>query len=410
MIKTELKVDCNKDLQKCLIVDNGTILTPERRIDDGILIIRDSQIIDLGKRGLVEEPPGAQRIDAGGNYIVPGFVNIHVHGGKGVDFTKLTAGSLESISDFFAGHGVTSFLATILTCPDEIVIEVLDHINGIIGKKMMNGANILGVHMEGPYLNPLQSGAHPRSLLSLPDPDHYHQFLEYSDVLRMMTLAPELDGAEQLVRDLRRNDIIAAAGHTDGIFPEMVGSINAGITHATHFFCNMSHFRRDNLKRVAGAVETLLDDDRITGELIADGWHLDASLMKLLIKVKGCENVCFITDGMPATGLPDGRYFMGEVEAVVEKGVARLPDNSAYAGSVATMDVCIRNGISLMDLSLQDSVKMATQTPARIIKADKSKGSLEKFKDADINIIDGNGNVLKTLIMGREYHRDNHSY
>jgi N-acetylglucosamine-6-phosphate deacetylase len=392
------------DQKNYVIISNGTILTPQDRIDDGIVIIRDSVIVDVGKRGAIEEPAQAERIDAGGNYIAPGFVNIHVHGGKGADVTKITPETFKILAGFFAGHGVTSYLATALTSPGNVIFEVLDKVRSIIGSLQVNGANILGVHMEGPYLSPAQSGAHPRSLLSLPRPEHYMPFLEYSDVLRQMTLAPELDGAAFLVRDLRKKGIVAAAGHTDGIFPEIIRAIDEGITHATHFFCNMSHFRRDNLKRVAGAVETLLYDDRITGELIADGWHLDPSLMKLLLKVKSCERVCFVTDAMPATGLPDGRYFMGEVEAIVEKGIARLPDNSAYAGSVTTMDVCVRNGMSLLDLSLQDSLRMATLTPSEIIRVDKRKGSLEKNKDADIIIIDENANVLKTIIMGKLFY------
>jgi N-acetylglucosamine-6-phosphate deacetylase len=255
--------------------------------------------------------------------------------------------------------------------------------------------------MEGPFISHRQSGAHPRSLLRLPEPHQYLKFLEYSDVLKKMTLAPELQGAVQLVRDLKNRKIIAAAGHTDGISREMMPAINEGVSHATHFFCNMSHFRRDQLKRVAGATETLLYDDRISAELIADGWHVDPLLMKLLIKVKGIERVCFVTDAMPATGMPDGMYFIGNVEAVVENGIARLPDNSAYAGSVTTMDVCVRNGLSLMELSFKDSLRMATLTPAEIIGVSDRKGSVEKNKNADILVMDGNCNILKTIFQGK---------
>ena len=162
----------------------------------------------------------------------------------------------------------------------------------------------------------------------------------------------------------------------------------------------MSHFRRDQLKRVAGAVETLLYDDRITGEIIADGWHVGPSLMKLLVKVKGVNQVCFVTDAMPATGLPAGRYFIGEVEAIVENGIARLPDRSAYAGSVTTMDVCVRNGVQQMNLSLKDAVRMATLTPAEIIGVSNRKGSLEKNKDADFLIVDEDFHIQKTFIGG----------
>ena len=371
----------HRNRQNFLIISNGIILTPQSEIKDGIVVVGDSKIVDIGRRGTVAEPPDAEWIDAGGHYITPGFVNIHVHGGMGVDVTRITPGSFDTLSGFFAGHGVTSFLASALTSSPDVIIGILDHVREIIGKGHMNGANVLGVHMEGPYLNPAQCGAHPVSLLSLPRPENYMPFLDYSDVLREMTLAPELDGASQLVRDLRKRGIIVAAGHTDGVFSEMKAAIDEGITHATHFFCNMSHFRRDQLKRVAGAVETLLYDDRITGELIADGWHLDPILMKLLVKVKGIEKVCFVTDAMAATGLPDGRYFVGNVEAIVEGGIARLPDNSAYAGSVTTMDVCVRNGISLMKLSLKDSLRMATLTPSEIIGVSEiEKGALRNTR------------------------------
>lgn len=386
---------------KYLVIYNGTVLTPDHQIMDGIIVVSDSKILEVGKRGRVEEPGNALRIDAGGNYITPGMIDIHVNGAMGADVTKVTPDSFLTMGKFFAGHGVTSFLATAITSRDEVFIEVLKHVRELLRHEQPDGAQVLGVHMEGPYLSPMQSGAHPQSLLSLPKPEHYLPFLEYSDVLKKMTLAPELDGAPQLVRDLKKRGIVAAAGHTDGIFNEIMPAINEGISHATHFFCNMSHFRRDQLKRVAGVVETLLFDDRVTGELIADGWHLDPLLMKLLVKIKGIERVCFVTDAMPATGMPEGLYFIGDVEAIVENGIARLPDNSAYAGSVTTMEVCVRIGISQMELSFQDSLRMATLTPAEILGVNDRKGSLEKNKDADILIMDENVTVLKTIIKGK---------
>jgi N-acetylglucosamine-6-phosphate deacetylase len=386
--------------EKWLTISNGTILTPDHEINDGVVIIRDGKIAEFGRRGIIEEPDDAGKIDAGGNYITPGFINIHVHGGMGADVTKITPDSFATMATFFASHGITSFLATAISSPDSVIFELLEHVRDIISKKQITGANVLGVHMEGPYLNPAQSGAHPRSLLLLPKRQSYLPFLNYTDVLKKMTIAPELEGAPQLVRDLKERGIIVAAGHTDGIYNELMPAINEGITHATHFFCNMSHFQRDNLRRVAGAMETLLYDDRITAELIADGWHVDGPLMKLLVKMKGIDRVCFVTDAMPATGLPDGRYFMGNVETIVENGIARLPDNSAYAGSVTTMDVCVRNGMSLLDLTFKESLRMATLTPAEIIGVGDRTGSIGKNKDADILIIDKRFNIIKTIIKG----------
>ena len=393
-------------MEKYLVISNGTIITPEHEIKDGVIIVRDSKIVEVGKRGSVEEPSKAIRINAGGLFITPGMIDIHVNGAMGADVTKIRPDTFSVMGNFFAQHGVTSYIATAITSKESVFIEVLEHVRGLLRKGQKNGARLLGVHMEGPFLSPVQSGAHPRSLLSLPKPDNYLPFLEYEDVLKVMTLAPELDGAVQLVMDLKKRGIVASAGHTDGICSEMIPAIDAGISLATHIYCNMSNFRRDKLKRVAGAAETLLYDDRVAAELIADGWHLGPLLMKLAVRIKGVENVCFVTDAMPATGLPPGKYKIGEVDAIVENGIARLPDNTAYAGSVTTMDVCVRNGIKQMDLSIKDALRMATLTPAGIIGMNDRIGSLEKGKNADILIVDEDVNIHKTIIQGEiEYTR-----
>jgi len=387
--------------QKYLIIKNGTVLTPHHEIRDGVVIVCDNKIIVVGKRGEVEEPLNAEIIDANKGYISPGLIDIHVNGAMGADVTKVEEDTFSTMGNFFVKNGTTSYLGTAITSADHDFIKVLEHARNYMKKDAGNGAELLGIHMEGPYLSHGQSGAHPKRFLSLPKPDHYMQFLEYNDVLKKMTLAPELEGATQLVKDLKNKGVIAAAGHTDGIYKEMISAIDEGVNHATHFFCNMSHFRRDGLKRVAGAVESLLYDDRITGELIADGWHVGPMLMNLLVKVKGIDRVCFVTDAMPAVGLPPGKHKIGDVEAIVENGIARLPNNSAYAGSVTTMDVCVRNGISEMGLSITDSIRMSALTPAEIIGIGDRKGSLEKGKDADIVIFDKDINVRKTIALGK---------
>lgn len=387
--------------QSYLVIKNGTVITPEQELKDGVVIVYGDKIVEVGKCGEVEEPVNAKIVDASDGYISPGLIDIHVNGAMGADVTKIKPDTFSVMGNFFVKHGTTSYLGTAITSADHDLIQVLEHAREYMQHNNNYGAELLGVHMEGPYLSPGQSGAHPRAFLSLPKPEHYLQFLEYSDVLRKMTLAPELEGAAQLVKDLRSKGIIAAAGHTDGIYSEMIEAINAGITHGTHFFCNMSHFRRDGLKRVAGVVESLLYDDRVTAEIIGDGWHVGPLLMKLLVKVKGADRVCFVTDAMSAAGLPEGKYSIGDVEAIVENGVARLPDNSAYAGSVTTMDVCVRNGISQVGLSLVDAIRMSSLSPAKIIGADNRKGSLEKGKDADIIIFDRDIKVNRTIGRGR---------
>lgn len=388
-------------LEKYLVISNGTVVTPDREIRDGVVIVRDSKIVEVGKRGMTEEPAGAFRIDAGGHFITPGMIDLQVNGAMGEDVTKINPDTFSVLGKFFAQHGVTSYLATAITSPEHVFLTVLEHAGNLLRQGQTSGARLLGIHMEGPFLSPAQSGAHPRFLLSLPRPDNYLPFLEYKDVLKVMTLAPELDGAVQLVKDLRKRGIIASAGHTNGIHKKMMPAIDAGINLATHIFCNMSNFRRDNLKRVAGAAETLLYDDRVAVGLIADGWHLGPLLMKLALKIKGVEKVCLVTDAMPATGLPPGKYKIGEVEAIVEDGIARLPDFSAYAGSVTTMDACLRNAVWQMDLSLREAMRMVTLTPAEILGVSDHKGSLQKGKDADLLIMDENINIHKTIIQGK---------
>ena len=386
--------------QSTLIIKNGTLITPTQEIEDGVVIVQGEKIIEIGKRGEVEEPANAEIIDANNGYISPGLIDIHVNGANGADVSKVDSDTFSTMGNFFAKYGVTSYVGTTITAAPTDIIKALQFARGYIKENKIDGAELLGIHMEGPYLSPEQSGAHPKQFLALPKPEHYLQFLEFSDVLLKMTIAPELEGAEQLVKDLNKKGIVVSAGHTNGIYSEMKDAIDAGVTHSTHFFCNMSHFRRDKLKRVAGVVETLLYDDRVTGALIGDGWHVGPQLMKLLIKVKGIDRVCFVTDAMPAVGLPDGIHKIGDVEAVVENGIARLKDNTAYAGSVTTMDVCVRNGINQVGLSLVDAIKMSSLTPAKIIGVDNRKGSLEKGKDADITIFDKDIKVTQTIGRG----------
>ncbi len=382
------------------IVQNGTVLTPIKFIKDGTVLIKGSKILAVGSRSEVQAPDGVESINAQGNYIVPGFIDIHVHGSKGVDVLDSTPEALETMSSFFVTRGVTAFVGTMITAPPEMLLAGLENVRSVKHNGGSSGAELLGAHQEGPFLNPEQKGAHPEELLVLPAPEEYEPYLEYEDVMVIMTLAPEREGAPELIRILREKGIVAALGHSHGITRTLAPGIDAGINHAVHCFCNMSTLRRDKLKRVSGAVETVLYDDRISTELIGDGWHIGDNLMKLAVNIKGIDHVCWVTDAMSAAGMPPGKYFVGDVEAIVEDGIARLPDWSAYASSVTTLDVCVRNGLELVGLNLQDSVTMATLTPASIIGVDDRKGRLEVGKDADIVIVDEKVNVQLTVARG----------
>ena len=397
--------------QEYTVVRNGVVLTPLEEIKDGVVVIRESRILGVGRRGEVQEPPDAALIDAGGGYIAPGMIDIHVHGGKGADVMDATPEALETMSSFFVTHGVTAFAPTMITAPMEDLLAGLENVRGVMDDGGLPGAEALGVHQEGPFLNPAEKGCHPVELLVSPTPERYEPYLEYGDVLISMTLAPEQEGAVDLIRALRQAGVVAAAGHSNGVYHEIAPAIDAGLSHVVHFFCNMSTLRRAGpghdqpLKRVAGAMETFLYDDRVTTELIGDGWHVGDTLMKLAVRGKGVERVCWVSDAMTAAGMPPGRYFVGGVEAVVEHGIARLPDNTAYASSVTTLDVCVRNGMERVGLSLRDSVRMASLTPATVVGVDDRKGSLEPGKDADVVVMDADANVKLTMARGRVVYR-----
>ena len=247
------------------------------------------------------------------------------------------------MSSFFVTHGVTAFAPTMITAPMEDLLAGLENVRGVMDDGGLPGAEALGVHQEGPFLNPAEKGCHPVELLVSPTPERYEPYLEYGDVLISMTLAPEQEGAVDLIRALRQAGVVAAAGHSNGIYHEIAPAIDAGLSHVVHFFCNMSTLRRAGpghdqpLKRVAGAMETFLYDDRVTTELIGDGWHVGDTLMKLAVRVKGVERVCWVSDAMTAAGMPPGRYFVGGVEAIVEHGIA----------DAATVDESIRYGPGL---------------------------------------------------------------
>jgi len=383
-------------------IQGGAVLSGGRWIDPGVVVIDGEMIAAVGPADAVAVPPGAETIDATGRRVTAGFIDIHVHGSAGAETLDATAEAMDTMSRFFATRGVTAFAATAVTAPHDRMIAALRCAREVMAAGNLGGADLLGVHVEGPFLNRAQKGCHDPALLIDPTPEAYTPLLDYADAMVMMTLAPELPGAVELVRALRDVGVVAAMGHSDAIIREMAPAIDAGITHAVHCFCNANTLRRDNLKRVAGAVETILADDRITTELIADGWHLGDTLMKLAVKVKGVDRVAFVTDAMSAAGMPPGRYFIGDVEAIVDSGIARLPDNTAYASSVTTMDVCVRNGADRMGLTAAEAIRMATTTPAAIVGVNGRKGDLAAGMDADVVIMDQDLTILRTFVRGRD--------
>ena len=274
-------------------------------------------------------------------------------------------------------------------------------------KRKNKGSRLLGLHLEGPYFAASQKGAQDIRFIKEPAREEYLSILDSSSKILRVSAAPELPGGLELGRELRRRGILASIGHTDASYDEVLLAVEAGYSHVTHLYSGMSGVHRVRAYRIAGAIESGLLLDELTVEIIADGKHLPASLLKLIYKCKGADKIALCTDSIRAAGMPEGEFILGNPEdghiTVVDEGVAWLPDRSAFAGSIATTNLLVRNTVNLAGVSLQDAVKMATLTPATILKIDNAKGSIDTGKDADIVVFDEEINVRMTIVEGVVY-------
>jgi N-acetylglucosamine-6-phosphate deacetylase len=383
-----------------VFIQNGVVYTPGQIIPDGVVYVEGGRIKAVARRGEIAIPPDAPRIDARGGSIVPGLIDMHMHGLHGHDLMDGQAASLQAMSEVLPRYGVTSCVPSTVAATLESLDAVLKTTQEVrqTGTK---GAEILGVHIEGPYLSPQERGAHRADLLRAPNAEDYPMFWKYGNLIRSFTLAPELPGALDLIRQLKERGILVSAGHSIAIDAEMERAVEAGVSHVTHMFGNMGTLRRLNLRRVAGLVEYTLLDDRLTTEIIGDGFHISPSLTKLIYKQKGPEHLAVITDASPLTGQPPGAYRIWGIDVIVEENIAFVADRSAYAGTVTTLDRCLARVIENAGTTFQNALRMVTLTPATILKVAQRKGSLEVGKDADIVILDRNLKVSQTLVAGR---------
>ncbi|MBE9466569.1 N-acetylglucosamine-6-phosphate deacetylase [Dyadobacter subterraneus] len=381
---------------------NGKILTPHRIIDNGCVIIENGIIREVSEKNI--EINDTIEIDAHGKYIAPGFIDLHIHGGGGADFMDGTEEAFLTIAKTHAKYGTTSMVPTTLTSEKEDLLKTLD-LYEIANKNNKKGAQFLGMHLEGPYFAMAQRGAQDPRYIRDPDPEEYKEVLAHSSSITRWSAAPELKGAIDFAKYLKSKGVLAALAHTDAIYEEVLEGFENGYTLATHLYSGMSGVTRKNAFRYAGVIESAFIIDAMDVEIIADGIHLPAPLLKLIMKIKGPDRIALITDAMRAAGMPEGDSVLGPLKTglkvIVEDGVAKLPDRSSFAGSVATADRLVRNMINMADVSLLDAVKMITVTPARIMNVHNRKGSLTSDRDADIVIFDKNINVEKTIVGGR---------
>ena len=386
---------------------NGRIITPYRIIEGGTLVFEDASIIYVGQSDVGFK--GCKVIDAKGSYVSPGFVDIHTHGGGGHDFMDGTIEAFLGAARLHAEHGTTSIVPTTVTSTNEELRQTFEVYREAKARKA-SGATLMGLHLEGPYFAPSQAGALDPKYIRKPQKAEYEELLELSTDIVRWSIAPELDGAMEMGRTLRNRGILPSIGHSDAEYEHVQEAFENGYTHITHLYSAMSGVHRRNAYRYLGVIESAFLMDDMTVEIIADGCHLPPALIQLIYKIKGPSKIALVTDSMRGAGQTSGESIMGSLKngqkVVIEDGVAKLLDRTAFAGSVATTDRLVRTFIKQAQIPLLDAVRMMTATPAQILRFDR-KGSLVEGKDADVLIFDDDIAIEKTIAMGEVIFENN---
>ena len=387
------------ELSKRFALVNGRIALPEA-VEQGKALIVDGPkiagIIDSG--ALADE---INQVDVGGRLIAPGLIDIHTHGALGHTFNEPTAEAFEVITRENARRGVTSLLATPATAPISNLVDCLEFSRQWMGEDQL-GAQVLGVHLEGPYFSLPQAGAQDPANIRNPNDGTAGQLLDHHDVIRMVSYAPELPGALELTARLAALGIVPAAGHSSAKEDEVVAAIEMGLRHIIHIWSAQSTTVREGPWRKPGLLEVSLASDELTVEMICDNKHLPPTLMKLAYKCIGPDRLCVISDATSGAGLPEGsRFRMGEMEYEVHDGVGMMFDRSCFAGSTTLINDMIPVLIEHVGTPLIEAIRMASLNPARVIGVDDRKGSLEAGKDADIAVFDDDFTAWRTMIGGR---------
>lgn len=339
-------------------------------------------------------------------YIVPGYIDIHNHGALGHDYMEATEETFSVVARYLASHGVTSAQCATVSAPVE-QLDCLFHAYRDYQLQSQEGCRYVGIHIEGPYIAPAAKGAHLLEALLTPAKDGYDWILKNRDVIREITVAPELDGMPQMIRDLTAEGIVVSGGHDAAEPHNIVEAAETGMSHCTHIYCAMSTLHKTNGQRVHGLCEYAMTHNTITAEMIADNHHVPPLLAKMIYKAKGADKVCIVSDAISPAGLPecDTIYRLGTGENCtsvrVEDGVAMVEDRSCYAGSIQALDQMVRNLVYDAQIPLAEAVRMATLTPAQVIGIDAECGSIAVGKRADLCVLNKDLHVIKTVIAGK---------
>ena len=378
------------------------LYTPIEEIDHPLLFTEDGQICDISSRAQKEVGSNTRLLDFGNSVLAPGFLDIHIHGGAGLDLMRASVSELPELGWFLASHGVTGYFPTTVAAPLDSTCAALERLADAIESVPSNGGAVqarpLGIHLEGPFLSHKRRGVHPPENLVAPTVPIFDRLWQASrGHVRMITIAPEIPGAMEVIAEAARRKVLVSIGHSDAEMPIAQQAVTSGARHATHTFNAM----RPLDHRDPGIVGEVLTDDRLTADIIVDGIHVLPPVVQLFLRAKGTERAVLITDAISATGMPDGRYQLGPIQVDVKDG--KCTSGGSLAGSVLTMDRAVRNVVQFARWPLKDAVRAASLNPARAVGFDDRRGVLASGAEADFVVLDPAGQILKTIVHGQGY-------
>jgi N-acetylglucosamine-6-phosphate deacetylase len=380
---------------RILVIDADAVLSPADNFSPGRIVIRNDRFEAAGFPTDVRVPDNAERMDASGLTVVPGFIDPHIHGSGGADAMDATFDSMNTISRALARHGTTSFLPTTVSAPPEILAPVLERMAPLFAEAF-EGAKPLGIHMEGPFINPEKRGTHRAEYVHAPNIRLIADWISFSrGTLKLLTMAPEMAGASEAAHFARDSGITTAMGHSDATSLETERAAGEGTRYAVHTFNAMRALHH----REPGILGVVLSDDRIFAEIIADGNHVHSEVVRIFARAKGRERILLVTDAISATGMPDGRYKLGTDTVRVQDGKC-IDDEGHLAGSTLTQDQALQNFIGFSGMRLDDAVFGLTLNPARALNLD-GRGCIEPGAHADLAMLDSGLRVMKTIAGGR---------
>jgi N-acetylglucosamine-6-phosphate deacetylase len=381
-----------------ILIHAARALTPSTEINDAGILIREDVIEAIGPRAGMTLPAGAQEVRATDKVAVPGFLDLHIHGAGGRDVMEGNNDALRAVTRKVSEYGTTSLVATTVTASTDETLRAVEGIAGYIAHQhdsVEPRAEILGIHFEGPFISKLRRGVHPAEWIQLPSSDTLQRFLKAAaGNARILTIAPELLGAAPCIDAAVEAGLVVSIGHTDATYEQARAAMARGAHSATHVYNAMRPFTH----RDPGVIGAVLTSPDINAELIADGVHVEEAAMKLLLLAKGAARVTLVSDGLSATGMPDGKYMLGGFEVTVSGGVCRNAEGT-LAGSTLTLDRALRNIVAL-GIPLTDAVRMLTLNPASLLGIEFKKGSLRAGADADILLLDEGLHVTDVWARG----------